>query len=99
MPPLKSKSKVVFGGSDGGDGGCCGGAGGEGGGGGCSGGNGGDGGEGGVGGDHDHAKLTIVMLCPPPPPTLYLNSRSFMPAGSWIVSENAVRLCGARGVV
>tara|TARA_B100000768_G_scaffold6900_1_gene7765 strand:- start:322 stop:549 length:228 start_codon:yes stop_codon:yes gene_type:complete len=57
------------------------------------------GGGGGDWGDHDHAKLLIVMLCPPPPPTLYLNSRSFMPAGSWIVSEKAVRLCGAIGVV
>jgi len=57
------------------------------------------GGGGGDWGDHDHAKLLIVMLCPPPPPTLYLNSRSFMPAGSGIVSEKAVRLCGAMGVV
>ena len=58
------------GGTDGGsgEGGDCGlkiggGGGGEGG----SGGGGGEGGgEGGDGGDHDHTKLLIVMLCPPP---------------------------------
>jgi len=60
----------------------------------------GGGSEGGDCGDHDHAKSLIVIVCPPPSPTLYLNSRSFMPAGSWIVSEKAVRPGrGAKGEV
>ena len=57
------------GGSEGGDGGGdgdCGGDGGPGGGGACC-------------GDHDHANVLIVMLCPPPLPTRYRNSRSFPP--------------------
>ena len=62
-------------------------------------GGGGGGSDGGDWGDHVHAKFLIVMRCPPPPPTLYLNSRSFMPAGSWIVSEKAVSVRGAMGVV
>ena len=60
----------------------------------------GGGSEGGDWGDHDHAKSLIVIVCPPPWPSLYLNSRSLMPAGSWIVSEKGVRPGrGAKGLV
>ena len=70
-------------GGEDGEGGVAGGAGGQ------------DGDEGGEGGDHDHAKFLIWMLCPPPPPTMYLNSRSSISMLSWNVSEKAVKLCGA----
>jgi len=81
------------GGDEGGEGGEDGGGGGGGGGGGE------DGGEGGEGGWISHAKFLIVSESPPPPPTLYLNSRLCTPKGTWTVSENVVRLCGATGVV
>ena len=81
-----------------GEGGGDGGAGsgwGNGGGGGVSGGDGGGSGDSGDCGNHDHVKLLIWMMCPPPSPTLYRNSRSSTPKVSWIVSERTEKLCGA----
>ena len=56
---------------------------------------GGGGGDRSHGGD-DHTKFVIVMLCPPPSPTRYLNSKLFTPTASTISADSKnVRVCGA----